>query len=41
MPHQMKGIGNGRQNVYLLISNIWKSIQERNNEMGSNFAYLL
>jgi len=26
MPHQMKGIGNGRQDVYLLILDTWKSI---------------
>ncbi len=39
MPHQMKGIGNGRQNVHLLIPNIWKNVRKRNNEVGSNFAY--
>jgi len=37
----MKGIGNGRQNVHLLILDTWKNIPERNNEVGSNFAYLL
>ncbi len=26
MPHQMKGIGNGKQNVHLLILDTWKSI---------------
>jgi hypothetical protein len=40
MPHQMKGIGNGRQDVCFLIPNTWKNIREKNNEVGSNFAYL-
>jgi hypothetical protein len=40
MPHQMKGIGNGRQDVCFLIPNTWKNIRQKNNEVGSNFAYL-
>jgi len=41
MPRQMKGIGNGKQNVHLPIPDIWKNIRKRNNEVGSNFAYFL
>jgi hypothetical protein len=31
----MKGIGNGRQDVQHLLVNIWKSFQERNDEVKS------
>jgi hypothetical protein len=37
MPHQMKGIGNGRKYVYLLIPNTWKSIREMDKEVGEIF----
>jgi hypothetical protein len=30
IPHQMKGIGNGRQDVQLLLPKTWKSMQECN-----------
>jgi hypothetical protein len=30
MPHQMKGIGNGRQDVRHLLLETWKSLQEHN-----------
>jgi hypothetical protein len=33
MLHEMKGIGDGWQNIHLLILNTWKSIQEWNNEV--------
>jgi len=37
----MKGIENGKQDIYILILDTWKSIRERSSEVGSNFAYLL
>jgi hypothetical protein len=33
MPHQMKFIGDGQQDVQLLISNTWKMIHEQGNDM--------
>jgi len=33
MLHEMKGIGDGSQNIPLLILNTWESIQEGNNEV--------
>jgi hypothetical protein len=28
MPHQVKAIGNWKQNIHLLIPNTWKNIEE-------------
>jgi hypothetical protein len=33
MPHQMKGIGDGRQDVRLAITEIWKSVHEQSDEV--------
>jgi hypothetical protein len=33
MPHQMKGIGNGMQDVRLLILDLWNNIHEQSNEV--------
>jgi hypothetical protein len=32
MSHQMKGIGNGRQDVQCILLKTWKSLQECNNK---------
>jgi hypothetical protein len=34
MPHQMKGIGNGRQDVQCLLLETWKSLQEHSDQMN-------
>jgi hypothetical protein len=34
MPHQMKGIGNGRQDVQHFLPETWKSLQEYNNQVN-------
>jgi hypothetical protein len=34
-PHQMKGIGNGRQDVQCLLLETWKSLQECSDPMNS------
>jgi hypothetical protein len=33
MPHQMKGIKDGQQDVQLLILNTWKMIHEQGNDV--------
>jgi hypothetical protein len=34
MPHQIKGIRNGRKDVQLLLLRTWKSLQEQNDQMN-------
>ncbi len=34
MPHQMKGIGNGKQDVQPLLPKTWKSLQERSDQVN-------
>jgi hypothetical protein len=34
MPHQMKGIGNGKQEVRCLLPKTWKSLQECSDQVN-------
>jgi hypothetical protein len=34
MPHQMKGIGNGRSDVQCLLLKTWKSLQEKSDQIN-------
>jgi hypothetical protein len=36
MPHQLKGIKNGRDDVQRLLPNTWRNLQKQNDEINGN-----
>jgi hypothetical protein len=41
MPHQLKGIKNGRHDVQRLFPNTWRSLQKRSDEVNDNVYKLV